>query len=107
MAGKLSYEKVDRWLVEQGFELRPELTIEICEPLWMKHLVYVRKGYKEYYLVNVMAKLHTYPLVLTGNVDKLFHGRNVDTIASVTTIDCESVNVDFRKKLWREMINKD
>jgi len=25
----------------------------------------------------------------------------------VTTIDCESVNVDFRKKLWREMINKD
>lgn len=103
----ISFEKFEKWLNDNGFERDVTKDIQFFEPLWMKRMVYTKAGTKEYYIVDAFAKIHTKPLVLSGNIDKIMHGMNVDTIPSMTTIDARYVKIDFRKKFWREMINKD
>lgn len=102
----VSFNKIDKWLTNQGFEIHTDKTLKFFEPLWMERLVYVKKDSKEYYIVDVICKLHSNPLTRTDSVDQLFHGMNVDTIPSVTTIDCKKVRIDFRKKFWKDMIVK-
>lgn len=100
----ISFDKFDKWLNDNNFEHDTTKDILFFEPLWMKRMVYIKKDSKEYYIVDAFAKLHTKPLVLTGNIDKVMHGMNVDTIPSVTTIDAKHVKIDFRKKFWRQML---
>lgn len=103
----ISLEKFEKWLNNNGFKRDTTKDIQFFEPLWMKRMVYTKVGTNEYYILDAFAKMHTKPLVLSGSIHKIMHGKNVDTIPSVTTMDTYYVKIDFRKKFWREMINNE
>ena len=96
-------DKFEKWLNDNGFQQDPSKDILFFEPLWMKRMVYIKAGSKEYYIVDALAELYKKPLVLSGNVNQIMHGEDVDTIPSMVTIDVRHVKIDFRKKFWKEM----
>lgn len=81
-------DKLENYLFSKGFH-KTDKTFDYPSPVWQQVLFYRNSENREI-RVTVFCELHKIPLVHTNNVNSI-------------SDDGVGVQIDFRKKFWKEL----